>query len=139
MMSRVQKGVIAGLFATVAVSLLEAVNVFAGPWVEPFPLFVASLIGMTGNLAVGWIAHFVAGLGTTGTLMGVSRFFRQAKPEVRIVAAEPRYGELVYGLRNLDERCRLLGGRALDVRRGETRFEVRLPLVMAEVAAEVAA
>jgi cysteine synthase B len=49
------------------------------------------------------ITHFVAGLGTTGTLMGVSRYFRKAKPEVRIVAAEPRYGELVYGLRNLDE------------------------------------
>lgn len=49
------------------------------------------------------ITHFVAGLGTTGTLMGVSRFFRTAKPDVRIVAAEPRYGELVYGLRNLDE------------------------------------
>ena len=49
------------------------------------------------------ITHFVAGLGTTGTLMGVSRFFRTAKPEVKIVAAEPRYGELVYGLRNLDE------------------------------------
>ena len=49
------------------------------------------------------VTHFVAGLGTTGTLMGVGRFFRQAKPEVRIVAAEPRYGELVYGLRNLDE------------------------------------
>ena len=49
------------------------------------------------------ITHFVGGLGTTGTLMGVSRFFREHKPEVRIVAAEPRYGELVYGLRNLDE------------------------------------
>ena len=49
------------------------------------------------------ITHFVAGLGTTGTLMGVSRFFRSAKPDVRIVAAEPRYGELVYGLPNLDE------------------------------------
>jgi [CysO sulfur-carrier protein]-thiocarboxylate-dependent cysteine synthase len=49
------------------------------------------------------ITHFVAGLGTTGTLMGVSRFFRRERPEVRIVAAEPRYGELVYGLRNLDE------------------------------------
>jgi cysteine synthase B len=35
--------------------------------------------------------------------MGVARFFREAKPDVRIVAAEPRYGELVYGLRNLDE------------------------------------
>jgi [CysO sulfur-carrier protein]-thiocarboxylate-dependent cysteine synthase len=49
------------------------------------------------------ISHFVAGLGTTGTLMGVARYFREAKPEVKIVAAEPRYGELVYGLRNLDE------------------------------------
>jgi [CysO sulfur-carrier protein]-thiocarboxylate-dependent cysteine synthase len=49
------------------------------------------------------VTHFVGGLGTTGTLMGVGRFFREHKPEVRIVAAEPRYGELVYGLRNLDE------------------------------------
>ena len=49
------------------------------------------------------ITHFVAGLGTTGTLMGAGRFFRENKPEVRIVAAEPRYGELVYGLRNLEE------------------------------------
>ena len=49
------------------------------------------------------VTHFVAGLGTTGTLMGTGRFFREHKPEVRIVAAEPRYGELVYGLRNLDE------------------------------------
>jgi cysteine synthase B len=49
------------------------------------------------------ITHFVGGLGTTGTLMGVGRFFREHKSEVRIVAAEPRYGELVYGLRNLEE------------------------------------
>ena len=49
------------------------------------------------------VTHVVAGLGTTGTLMGISRFFRAHKPGVRIVAAEPRYGELVYGLRNLDE------------------------------------
>jgi [CysO sulfur-carrier protein]-thiocarboxylate-dependent cysteine synthase len=49
------------------------------------------------------VTHFVAGLGTTGTLMGTGRFFREHKPDVRIVAAEPRYGELVYGLRNLDE------------------------------------
>ena len=49
------------------------------------------------------ITHFVAGLGTTGTLMGVGRFFRENKPGVSIVAAEPRYGELVYGLRNIDE------------------------------------
>jgi [CysO sulfur-carrier protein]-thiocarboxylate-dependent cysteine synthase len=49
------------------------------------------------------VTHFVAGLGTTGTLMGVGRFLRERKPDVRIIAAEPRYGELVYGLRNLDE------------------------------------
>ncbi|MEU6790080.1 cysteine synthase [Nonomuraea wenchangensis] len=49
------------------------------------------------------VTHFVAGLGTTGTLMGVGRFLREQVPGVRIVAAEPRYGELVYGLRNVDE------------------------------------
>jgi [CysO sulfur-carrier protein]-thiocarboxylate-dependent cysteine synthase len=49
------------------------------------------------------ITHFVAGLGTTGTLMGVGRYLREHVPAVEIVAAEPRYGELVYGLRNLDE------------------------------------
>jgi cysteine synthase len=49
------------------------------------------------------ITHFVAGLGTTGTLMGTGRFLREKVPGVQIVAAEPRYGELVYGLRNIDE------------------------------------
>jgi cysteine synthase B len=49
------------------------------------------------------VTHFVAGLGTTGTLMGAGRFLREKVPGIEIVAAEPRYGELVYGLRNLDE------------------------------------
>jgi cysteine synthase len=49
------------------------------------------------------VTHFVAGLGTTGTLVGVGRYLREHKPDVQIIAAEPRYGELVYGLRNLDE------------------------------------
>jgi cysteine synthase len=49
------------------------------------------------------VTHFVAGLGTTGTLVGVGRYLREHKPDVQIVAAEPRYGELVYGLRNLSE------------------------------------
>jgi [CysO sulfur-carrier protein]-thiocarboxylate-dependent cysteine synthase len=49
------------------------------------------------------ITHFVAGLGTTGTLMGTGRFLRENVPGVRVIAAEPRYGELVYGLRNIDE------------------------------------
>jgi cysteine synthase B len=49
------------------------------------------------------ITHFVAGLGTTGTLVGTGRFLREHVPGVQVVAAEPRYGELVYGLRNLSE------------------------------------
>src|SRR5450432_1041609 len=49
------------------------------------------------------ITHFVAGLGTSGTIMGAGRFLRERVPGVQIVAAEPRYGELVYGLRNMDE------------------------------------
>ncbi len=49
------------------------------------------------------ITHFVAGLGTTGTLVGAGRYLREQKPDVQVLAAEPRYGELVYGLRNLDE------------------------------------
>src|ERR1044072_2859030 len=49
------------------------------------------------------VTHFVAGLGTTGTLMGVGRYLREQRPDVQIVAAEPRYDDVVYGLRNLDE------------------------------------
>jgi len=49
------------------------------------------------------VSHFVAGLGTGGTLMGVGRRLREHDPSVQIVAAEPELGELVYGLRSLDE------------------------------------
>ena len=49
------------------------------------------------------VTHFVAGLGTGGTLMGVGRKLREHNPKVQIVAAEPELGELVYGLRSLDE------------------------------------
>src|SRR5436309_1303867 len=49
------------------------------------------------------VTHVVAGLGTGGTLTGVGRFFSEHRPEVRIVAAEPEQGDLVYGLRSLDE------------------------------------
>jgi cysteine synthase len=46
---------------------------------------------------------FVAGLGTSGTLMGVSRYLHEQKPGVRVVAVEPLPGEKVQGLRSLDE------------------------------------
>jgi [CysO sulfur-carrier protein]-thiocarboxylate-dependent cysteine synthase len=46
---------------------------------------------------------FVAGLGTSGTLMGVGRYLKEQKPGVRVVAVEPPAGELVAGLRNLDD------------------------------------
>jgi cysteine synthase len=49
------------------------------------------------------IDAFVAGLGTSGTLMGVARYLKEHKPGVRIVAAEPLPGETVQGLRSLDE------------------------------------
>lgn len=49
------------------------------------------------------ITHFVAGLGTTGTLMGTGRYLREKVPDIQVVAAEPRYGEGVYALRNIDE------------------------------------
>ena len=49
------------------------------------------------------IDAFVAGLGTGGTLMGVSRFLREHKPGVRVYAAEPLPGEKVQGLRSLDD------------------------------------
>jgi cysteine synthase B len=46
---------------------------------------------------------FVAGLGTGGTLMGVSRRLKAANPRTRVVAVEPHPGDLVQGLRSLDE------------------------------------
>ena len=49
------------------------------------------------------VTHFVAGLGTSGTLMGVGRYVNKQNPTIKVVAAEPEYGDLVYGLRNLDE------------------------------------
>jgi cysteine synthase len=48
------------------------------------------------------VSHFVAGLGTGGTLMGVGRRLREHNSDVEVVAAEPELGELVYGLRSLD-------------------------------------
>jgi cysteine synthase len=49
------------------------------------------------------ITHFVAGLGTSGTLLGVGRFLKEQRPEIQIWAVEPPAGEMVDGLRSLED------------------------------------
>jgi cysteine synthase len=49
------------------------------------------------------VTHFIAGLGTAGTLMGVGRFLKERNPAVQLWAVEPPAGEMVDGLRNLDD------------------------------------
>ncbi|MDD2734624.1 MAG: cysteine synthase family protein [Desulfuromonadaceae bacterium] len=51
----------------------------------------------------GAITHFVAGMGTSGTLMGAARYFREVKPDVQIVAVEPVLGHKIQGLKNMKE------------------------------------
>ena len=51
----------------------------------------------------GDIDVFVAGMGTTGTLMGVSKFFKEKKPDVKIVGIEPPTGHTIQGLKNMKE------------------------------------
>lgn len=70
MMSRVKMGMMAGLAATLAVSVLELGNMALGSPVMSFPAIVASMLGMPGNLAVGWIAHLISGTVVLGGLFG---------------------------------------------------------------------
>jgi cysteine synthase B len=49
------------------------------------------------------VTHFVAGLGTGGTLTGTGRRLHEHDPNIKVIAAEPELGDLVYGLRSLDE------------------------------------
>jgi [CysO sulfur-carrier protein]-thiocarboxylate-dependent cysteine synthase len=49
------------------------------------------------------ITHFVAGLGTSGTLMGVGRYLKEQRPGIQVWAVEPPSGEIVDGLRSLDD------------------------------------
>ena len=70
MMSRVQKGMVAGAAATLVASLLEIPNLFLN-WFDPFQGVIASMISMPGNLAVGWAIHLVSGVFILGPLFGV--------------------------------------------------------------------
>lgn len=49
------------------------------------------------------VTHFVAGLGTGGTLTGAGRRLKEHNAQIQVIAAEPELGDLVYGLRSLDE------------------------------------
>jgi len=64
----------------------------------------------------GDVDSFVAGMGTTGTLMGVSRYFKEHKPSVKIVGVEPTVNHSIQGLKNLHESIvpRIFKASALD-------------------------
>ncbi len=68
------------------------------------------------NQTDGSIDVFVAGMGTTGTLMGVSMFLKEKKPGIVIVGVEPRMGHAIQGLKNMSESIvpRIYSPQALD-------------------------
>ena len=51
----------------------------------------------------GAITHFVSAMGTTGTIMGVSRFLKEKKPDITIVGAQPEEGSQIPGIRKWPE------------------------------------
>lgn len=71
MMSRVQKGIVAGLAATLAVAVLEAANLYFGPWAASFPRLLSVMLQMPHVMAAGWAAHFLVGTLVLGPLFGV--------------------------------------------------------------------
>ncbi len=64
----------------------------------------------------GEIDIFVAGMGTTGTLMGVSRYLKEKKPEIKIIGIEPVRGHTIQGLKNMEESIvpKIYNSKALD-------------------------
>lgn len=70
MMSRVQKGLVAGFAATAVVSLVEAINMSVGHWAVAFPQLLAVILQSPDTPAVGWAGHLVAGV-ALGALFGV--------------------------------------------------------------------
>jgi len=85
----------------------------------------------------GTVDFFVAGMGTGGTLMGVSRYFREKKPSVGIVGVEPRLGHKVQGLKNMQEAIvpPIYNSAALDLKltvHDEPAFETARDLAIRE-------
>ena len=76
-------------------------NQFGNPanWQSHYETTAVEIIQQTG----GEITAFVAGLGTSGTLMGISRRLKEHNPKIRIVAAEPKEGHAIQGLKSLKE------------------------------------
>jgi cysteine synthase B len=76
-------------------------NQFANPgnWKAHYETTAVEIIDQTG----GEISAFVAGLGTSGTLMGTSRRLKEHNPNIKIVAAEPSPGHAIQGLKSLKE------------------------------------
>ena len=70
MMSRVQKGLVAGFAATAVVSIIEAINMTVGHWAVAFPQLLAVILQSPDTPVLGWVGHLVAGLGL-GALFGV--------------------------------------------------------------------
>ena len=66
----------------------------------------------------GSVDIFVAGMGTTGTLMGVSRYLKERKPGIKIIGVEPRIGHKIQGLKNMEESIipEIYNPRAVDER-----------------------
>ena len=71
MMSRVQKGLVAGFAATVAVSILEAANLLLGPWAVSFPRLLSVMLQTPDTMIVGWVAHFLVGTLVLGPLFAI--------------------------------------------------------------------
>ena len=85
----------------------------------------------------GTVDAFVAGMGTSGTLMGVGRYLHDRKPGVRIVGVEPRLGHRVQGLKNMREAIvpPIYDPKALDAKvtvEDETAFETARELARRE-------
>lgn len=70
MMSRVRKGLGAGLAATVVVSILEGINMAAGHWAVSMPQLLAVVLQNPERLGLGWSAHVIAGV-ALGALFGI--------------------------------------------------------------------